>query len=68
MTESVWVLYNTKLQTFRELTEAEAEEARKFYKIVHRVWDDFYNKFGDTWHNARNDMFMWRREKGYETN
>lgn len=61
MTESVWVLYNARLQTFRELTEAEAEEARRFYKIVHRVWDIERNVPSDTWHNARNDMFMWRK-------
>lgn len=64
MTESVWVLYNARLQTFRQLTELEAEEARRFYKIVHRVWDIERNLPSDTWHNARNDMFMWRNNGG----
>lgn len=61
MAESVWVLYNVRLQTFCELTETEAEEVRRFYKIVHRVWDVERNVPSNTWHNARNDMFMWRK-------
>ena len=57
-----WVLYNSKLNTLKRLTDKEMREVKKFYKINFPIWDEYYQKHDkNALANARGDMFLFAR-------
>lgn len=59
-----WTLYFVRTGTFVELSDKEAEKAKRFYKIKYPAWDSYYQQFDDNnFHNARYDIYLWRNDE-----
>ena len=50
----MWTLYIINTGSIINLTDSEADEAKKFYHL----W-----KYRDVWRNNRGDIYLWEKEE-----
>lgn len=59
-----YTLYNSKLGTFRRLSEKQMKETKKFYGIDFPACDEYWQRFDEnSLHNSRGDIFLWITDK-----